>query len=53
MEPDKNPNDDNALSFAPRKLTLAENLILTMKIFLVGILILASVWGISIWKAAK
>jgi hypothetical protein len=42
------PADD----FAPRKLTLAENAILTLKVLGGFLLLGAGLWGISIWTSA-
>lgn len=38
---------------APRKMTFAENLILTIKVLAVLGLIGAAIWGIRLWKAAS
>ncbi len=37
---------------APRKLTFAENVVLTVKVLVVAGLVLASLWGLSLWTAA-
>jgi hypothetical protein len=38
---------------APRKLSLAENLILTIKVLLGFGALGAALWGISLWKSAS
>ena len=37
----------------PRKMTLAENVILTFKVLAIAGLIMASLWGISYWTSAN
>ena len=37
----------------PRKMTLAETVILTIKILAIAGLIMASLWGTSYWKSAQ
>ncbi len=39
--------------YAPRKLTFAENVILTVKILGALGLVVAMVWGISLWTSSK
>jgi hypothetical protein len=39
--------------FAPRSLTFAENLKLTIKVLAGSALLIASLWGLSVWKAAE
>jgi hypothetical protein len=39
--------------YAPRKMTFAENLILTIKVLAGFGLLGAALWGISLWKAAR
>jgi hypothetical protein len=41
--------DDRSM---PRKLTFAENAILTVKVLVAAGLVLAALWGLSVWTAA-
>jgi hypothetical protein len=38
---------------APKKLTLAENAILTLKVLGVLLLLGAGIWGLNVWNSAK
>ncbi len=40
-------------SHAPRKMTFAENVILTIKVLMGFGLMGAALWGINLWKAAE
>ena len=42
-----------AEDYAPRKLTLAENVMLTIKILVVAGLIMAAFWGFNQWTSAR
>lgn len=37
---------------APRKLTFRENVILTIKVLAIAGLVIAALWGISLWNSA-
>ena len=43
------PADD----FAPRKMTFAENAVLTLKVLGGFLLLGAGLWGISVWTSVK
>ena len=45
--------EDVTYENAPRKMTLAENLILTVKVLVGFGLMGAALWGISVWKSAS
>ncbi len=57
MEPTKettfSDGDRTADSYAPRKMTFAANLILTIKIFAIIGAILGAVWGVDQWVSSK
>ena len=38
---------------APRKMTIAENVILTIKILAAAALLIAALWGINHWTSAR
>ena len=38
---------------APRKLTLAENIILTIKILAVAGVVIGMIWGVNLWTSPK
>jgi hypothetical protein len=44
------PADD---PHAPHKLTFRENVILTVKVLAIAGLLIAALWGISLWNAAS
>ena len=39
--------------YAPRKLTFAENALLTVKVLAGAGLVLATMWGLSLWKSTN
>jgi hypothetical protein len=39
-------------SYAPRNLTFAENAILTIKVLAGAGLVIAAIWGLSLWTSA-
>jgi hypothetical protein len=43
--------DEKNTAYAPRKLSLSENVMLTIKILAIAGLILAALWGISEWAS--
>ena len=57
MEPTKkttvSDGEGTAENYAPRKMTFADNLILTIKIFAIAGAILAAVWGIAGWQSSS
>lgn len=54
MEVKYKPKDaDVDNSFAPRRLTFSENLILTIKVLAAGGLLFASLWGLKLWTSAE
>ena len=53
MKVNREPNAIPEPSYAPRKMSFAENAIMTIKL-LAGFAILgAALWGISVWTAVK
>ena len=44
---------DEAHEYAPRRLTFAENAILTIKVLAVGGLLFALLWGLNVWTSAQ
>jgi len=57
METDKKTNvqesETTSGEHMPRKLTLAQNVILTAKVLLCSALILGALWGVNQWTAGK
>ena len=57
METDKKTNvqesETTSDEHMPRKLTLAQNVILTAKVLLCSALILGALWGVNQWTAGK
>ena len=47
-----NTIESDASAHAPRKMTVAENVVLTVKVLLGFGLMGAALWGISVWKSA-
>ena len=50
--PEAEANDSANLDHAPRKLTFAENVILTMKVLAIAGLLIATLWGMNLWTTA-
>ena len=48
MEPTKKTNDSD---HAPKKMTFAQNVTLTIKILTIAALILVALWGLSEWTS--
>lgn len=46
-------SDSDASMHAPRNLTFAENVILTMKILGGAVLIIVALWGINQWTSGR
>jgi hypothetical protein len=44
---------NTAENYAPRHMTLRENLILTLKIFVIGAAVLGVLWGAGQWTSAR
>jgi hypothetical protein len=38
---------------APRKLSFAENVVLTIKVLTVAAVLVAALWGINVWTSAR
>ncbi len=53
MKVNKEPNTAPEPSYAPRKMSFAENAIMTIKLLAGFALIGAVLWGISVWTAVK
>ena len=53
MEPTTTNVSTTEPSHAPRKLTVAENVILTIKILAGAALLMAVLWGANHWTSAK
>ena len=45
--------DSTAENFAPRKMTFADNLILTIKVFAILGVILMALWGLDHWTSTR
>lgn len=50
--PQQAQDDATAAPHAPRKLTFAENAVLTIKVLAGAALLLGAIWGINTWTAA-
>jgi hypothetical protein len=55
METNKSTNlpDAPAADSAPRRMTFAENAILTLKVVGAFLLLGAGIWGINLWKSTR
>ncbi len=51
--PQDTRSDNLVNEHAPRKLSFAENVILTIKMLAVAAVVLAALWGINVWTAGK
>jgi hypothetical protein len=45
--------ENRADEYAPRRLTFAENAMLTIKVLAAGGLLFALLWGLNIWTSAR